>query len=712
MLEDVPAAAPGDRASVRTLLEALLEEGLRGQAIERLSAQLDGAGQDRDWRLELLLRRAELHSEGGELRASVEDLEAALELDRERVVGRLVDALEALRFEPDEAPRARELTLRLVALEESRGDDVRVRELLSDWLEGHDDDIEVRQRLSALEARAERWEEVANHSERLAALLTGAEQVKAALALDDACARMSAPERARDGLEAVHAAQPESQELRDRLRSLYERAGDDRALAKVLVEDARAQGDAAAKLERLRRAGALYVQSGDSEAAIPVLVEVIALAPDDREVVLTLAEARARSGQLTEAIAALTGLIERQGDAPHLDLLRRRAALYEEAGADSEALADLERAHGQDPAGNAEALEALLESLRDRAHKAGDEARESTFAMRLVELLAGQGRRDEARAQLTVWLDHAPEDLAGLRRLRALEIADERWEEVFELCERLVPLEEGEAQLEVARALVDAARRLDRHTDARDGLEIVRRAQPESAELREELRQIYELQGASQELAAILLDDAHVTEDPAQRLALLRRAGALLSEVGDSQTAIPVLREVYTLDPTDHENVITLLDSYLMSALLEEADALLDDIIASFKKRRTPELALFYHYKARIASARQDRLKELEHLQNAFTCDKDNGQVAAELVDLAEALENWDLATKTLRAIAMMKDECECPITRAEAYYRQGRISKILGDEKRAVFWARRAHTEDPELEAAVALLHDLGADV
>lgn len=60
----------------------------------------------------------------------------------------------------------------------------------------------------------------------------------------------------------------------------------------------------------------------------------------------------------------------------------------------------------------------------------------------------------------------------------------------------------------------------------------------------------------------------------------------------------------------------------------------------------------------------------------------------------------------------MMKDECECPITRAEAYYRQGRISKILGDEKRAVFWARRAHTEDPGFEAAVALLHDLGADV
>ena len=77
---------------------------------------------------------------------------------------------------------------------------------------------------------------------------------------------------------------------------------------------------------------------------------------------------------------------------------------------------------------------------------------------------------------------------------------------------------------------------------------------------------------------------------------------------------------------------------------------------------------------------------------------------AAELADLAEELEQWELATKVLRQIALM--ETECPISRAMSFVRQGRISLITGDPKRAVFWARRAHKEDPDLAEANDLLN------
>jgi hypothetical protein len=43
------------------------------------------------------------------------------------------------------------------------------------------------------------------------------------------------------------------------------------------------------------------------------------------------------------------------------------------------------------------------------------------------------------------------------------------------------------------------------------------------------------------------------------------------------------------------------------------------------------------------------------------------------------------------------------------SYVRQGRISLILGDAKRAIFWARRATKEDPECVEANALLAELG---
>jgi hypothetical protein len=69
-------------------------------------------------------------------------------------------------------------------------------------------------------------------------------------------------------------------------------------------------------------------------------------------------------------------------------------------------------------------------------------------------------------------------------------------------------------------------------------------------------------------------------------------------------------------------------------------------------------------------------------------------------------MESWDLATKVLRQIALM--EGDCPITRAMSFVRQGRISKILGDNKRAVFWARRAAKEDPELAEAQTLLEEV----
>jgi tetratricopeptide (TPR) repeat protein len=121
---------------------------------------------------------------------------------------------------------------------------------------------------------------------------------------------------------------------------------------------------------------------------------------------------------------------------------------------------------------------------------------------------------------------------------------------------------------------------------------------------------------------------------------------------------------------------------------------------------RSPELATLQLRKARLAEARGDRETQLAMLEKAFANDKQNGFIAAALADLAEEMENWDLATKVLRQIALL--ETECPISRAMSFVRQGRISLILGDAKRAVFWARRAQKEDPELAEANALLAEV----
>ena len=139
-------------------------------------------------------------------------------------------------------------------------------------------------------------------------------------------------------------------------------------------------------------------------------------------------------------------------------------------------------------------------------------------------------------------------------------------------------------------------------------------------------------------------------------------------------------------------------------------DELLDENITAGRGRRTPQISMFFHRKARVAEAQGDRQKQLNFLQEAHTCAKKNGVVAAALADLAEQLEQWELAAKTLRTITLI--DTNCPVSRPQAFARQARIAMRQGDEKNAKIWARRARREDPESAEITALLQELGEKV
>jgi hypothetical protein len=81
--------------------------------------------------------------------------------------------------------------------------------------------------------------------------------------------------------------------------------------------------------------------------------------------------------------------------------------------------------------------------------------------------------------------------------------------------------------------------------------------------------------------------------------------------------------------------------------------------------------------------------------------------VASELAELAMAFDDLDTAMKALRALTLMKNPG--PMSRAEAFYRQGVIAFKQGDPRKAAFLAKRALSEDGELSAARELLTQLG---
>jgi Tfp pilus assembly protein PilF len=109
---------------------------------------------------------------------------------------------------------------------------------------------------------------------------------------------------------------------------------------------------------------------------------------------------------------------------------------------------------------------------------------------------------------------------------------------------------------------------------------------------------------------------------------------------------------------------------------------------------------------ARVAYAAQDRNVELAWLDVALDSDMQNGQVASELAEVAMELGQGDKAMKALRAITLMKNPG--PMTRAQAFLRQGMLALQEGDKRKAIFLTKKALTEDPHLEEAQSYLKQL----
>ena len=204
-----------------------------------------------------------------------------------------------------------------------------------------------------------------------------------------------------------------------------------------------------------------------------------------------------------------------------------------------------------------------------------------------------------------------------------------------------------------------------------------------------------------------MLEDIKQLEDPTEKAERLRRVGRIYVDAGDMVSAIPPLRDANELQPGQPAAIVPLADAYIVAGWFDDANALLDAAVGQLKGRRTPEACVYYHRKAQVADAQGDKPRQLQLLLESHQCNKKNGLVAADLANLAEQLQQWDLAAKTLRTITLI--DTECPISRAEAFLRQGRIAHSQGDSKGAKMWARRAKREDPEWDAIDRFLEELG---
>lgn len=502
---------------------------------------------------------------------------------------------------------------------------------------------------------------------------------------------------------------PENTRVRERLQEMCRERGDFKGLADSLLDASERATEPGVRAALLREAAAVRRDHlSDPSGAAQLLMQASVEHPQDIALRVELARALSAAGAHEQAVNTVGEALEvSESSEQRLELLRARAALRGAAGDQDGAISDLEQGFDIDAAIVAPELESALALRLDAAIAQSDEAAERQATLRSVDVMLVQGKREDASALLSSWTESRSDDFEALRRLREIVTADGQWDKVAATCDRLIHLEEGTAQVDAALGLSHAYQELGNPEGAKSGLEHVREQQPDNREVRAELRKIYEHLDDQHSLAKLLVEDAQGIEDAEEKASLLIHAGRLFVDMNDAPSAVPPLREALELVPGQTAATVSLADAYILAGWFDDANELLDGAVAAGRGRRTPEICVFHHRRAQIANAQGDKLQQLELLQEAHLCNKKNGLVAAELANLAEELEQWELAAKTLRTITLI--DSNCPISRGQAFLRQGKIAHMQGDGKSARMWARRAKREEPDEAEVDAFLEELG---
>jgi tetratricopeptide (TPR) repeat protein len=502
---------------------------------------------------------------------------------------------------------------------------------------------------------------------------------------------------------------PASEALRERLESLYREGGHARKLAEMYeTRVAVVPPDDAVRL--LRDAANIYAAELDEQSlAAAALRKAHQIRPQQRDITDTLLAALEAAGEFQDARELMGELIEQlPADAEERGaLLDRRGSFAARVGDDEGAMSDWEQAVAAGSTSTTPTLVAHLEDMSGRARSAGDTAGARALRLRACALMPSIGMSDRARDVLTELLREDSRDRHVLRLLAEIEESKELWDAALAIYKRLTSLEEGTEVAVCALKLFEMCERAGRMQDAKTGLERARAAVPGHAEVRAKLEQVYELTGATKELGELLISDAVNVPDVAAKCELLMRGAVVLINGGhEPEMAVAALEEAHTLKPSDLDCVAMLADAYNVSGQVERAQEVLQTTIATFKGRRAKELSALYHRLARVAEALGDKPGELAHLVSALDMDAQNGVVASELSYLAMELGSWDVATRALRTITMLKTAA--PLPRAQAYHHLAEISVQQGDAKKGIMLLRRALDEDPSLDAARALLSEL----
>ncbi len=553
--------------------------------------------------------------------------------------------------------------------------------------------------------------------ERLLEFETGPAAARLAIELSDIARGLGDEDAAERALRRGYEACPDNAELRDRLIAWYSDRQDYSGLADVLVTDAAQRRNAGEAVEQFRKAARIYRENlSDPGRAAEALARAHALLPERLSLVEELASASADAAHPEQSFAMISDAIARGGLGPvaeaRLYVLRaklRQSVEGRNLASLGASIADIDRALSLVSTDGETELVEYLEMQRLLANEHGDDGVERAATMRLAELLPKTGDQRRGLELLVGWVKRNASDADAVRGLGVFAVNAEKWGAAAKAYQRLVDITEGSDQIDAVIRLSEATERAGVPLEARPALEHVHRKAPGNELVRARLRRMYEAAGAFAELAAIMIVEAEQSGDPDVKFERLKEAGDLSLRVeGGERTAIDAYRRAYMARPDDHRIAIKLSDTLASVGEIEDAANVLDRAIDAFGKRRSPELSELQHAMARVGRTAGDWEAVFAWLDAAVQTDRQNGAAASDLAVVAMERGELDIAIKALQAITLLKGDA--PMSKAEAYLRQGIIAEQKGDLKKAVFLAKRGLAQDADYADAKAFLERLGA--
>ncbi|MGK4007849.1 tetratricopeptide repeat protein [Sorangium sp. So ce1036] len=522
------------------------------------------------------------------------------------------------------------------------------------------------------------------------------------------------------------------------LTKVREQAGDHKEVFRLLVRQAELYA-AADRIRDARHAAAVVAREklGDEAAAIELYETLFEADPGDARAATALRELYAKSGKHKELLALLERLTDLAESPEARSALRLESAeiCLSRLDAVSEATEHLRAVLDEQPdnekatillaqllekTGRDQELSDLFVTQIERAKDRGDVAAELSYSVRLGEVYEAR-LNDTARAIETyrAVLEREPRHPGALLALARLH---EQRGEKAEAAQRLeVILEDasGGDAVSTALRLAELYRALGDEGAVRRVLERGLAADATAPEIRKQLLALYEKQQAFTELADLITGDADAATQPAEKVALYRKAAGIhLTKRDDPGRAADLLVKATELVPGDRELLLALCDAYSASGRGQKAAEALQQIVESYGGRRSKDLAAIHHRLARAYLAEGQKERALTELDTAFKIDpgsiailRDLGVLALELSesgDDASRSAHIDRAQKTFRALLLQKLDDGAPISKGQVFYYLGVISHRQNDDRKAIQMLERALDNDKELAPAKELLAQL----